>query len=451
MAYFYDAMHFNNGGAARISGVVRGPFVPLSREYLPDPRARMVRRHVGRSPMLTLYDRIASTVALGILVTWLVIIAIGMGPLVTPDAGPYSLMARALVAGHYNPLTYLAQNSSTAGIDHPVWVPFYLTYIYVFALAQSAFGDNWPAPLVAFNVIVQSLTAALLLHLVWWTTTSRIAVVVTFAALLVLVDFHQWVAMTQSDPLFVLLGLVAVMAVLRATLAQSGPETTIWWAVGLTTLLLAVFTRPAWPPLIMAVGAAAGAARLVVASQPVLRAWILTGAVGAVGALLAGAKVYTDPTVLPDGALRDLVVFYGHDIKEGIVVLARPDTYVGPVTTTVGILGVMLARLVQFFAFAADGFSDRHRLVNIAGHVPLYVLALFGVGAAVGRRLPSAARAMAMVAIVWIVAVALYQAATLVDFDWRYRAPVYPALIYLAALGAESLRRRERKWAAVHG
>ena len=45
----------------------------------------------------------------------------------------------------------------------------------------------------------------------------------------------------------------------------------------------------------------------------------------------------------------------------------------------------------------------------------------------------------ACIAISYIVIVDAYHAVTIVDFDWRYRAPVYWAIWLIASFGAEEI------------
>jgi hypothetical protein len=82
-----------------------------------------------------------------------------------------------------------------------------------------------------------------------------------------------------------------------------------------------------------------------------------------------------------------------------------------------------------------------HNAVNAAVFVPLYLLAAVALLNAFSARsrLPRAAREVAVLAALYVGAVALFQALTLVDFDWRYRLPAAPALIVLAALGSHVL------------
>jgi hypothetical protein len=95
-------------------------------------------------------------------------------------------------------------------------------------------------------------------------------------------------------------------------------------------------------------------------------------------------------------------------------------------------------RFVRFFQFTSVTFSRPHNLVNIAWFLSVYLLGIFGAARAFidgnERR-----RAFVLANLLWIFAVAWFHALTELDFDWRYRMPILPQCIGLAACGVERL------------
>ncbi len=395
-------------------------------------------------PMKT--TAIALGVGLGLGVAYLAF-GFWFGPIVTPDSLAYRSMAQALATLHYSPLRYLLDARNTAdglggmpGTSHTVLVQFYLTYIYVFAAAEAGFGPHWPQALVVLNAVAYAATGALVLLMLGQAQAGTLALWVAVAFLMSLFDFYQWVAMTQSDPLFILLSTAAVLLALWGCREGPTPTRTAAWSGTAVMLAAAALCRPAWPPVALAVAAVAvgawaynapteGAARL-------RYTWICAlGMVLVAVGLAAGIALLWNPQMLPPGALRDVATAYGAEVGSGAVVFQRPETYLRPNASIAGYTRVVLARAGYCFWFLADGYSPAHRLMTVAAHVPLYLLAV--VGAATTLRGNSRfAAAAGFASIAWIVATALYHALTLLDFDWRYRAPTYPALIFLAAMGA---------------
>jgi hypothetical protein len=366
-----------------------------------------------------------------------VAVAIDIGPLVTNDAVVYSGLARAFAELNYNPIAFLRHGEEVAELDHPVAVPFYFAFVVVISAAQELFGASWATAVVAFNVVMQTIAAfAVLLTVV--AVSGPIAAWVAAALLAVLFDFNQWVGMTQPDPMFIAVSAIAVAAGLRAV--DSERPDRLWPVVtAVGACLLIVFVRPAWPPVIATMLVVVLLA-IVRGGKPFSRTAVLLGlgiaGLAAVLGMWAGAQIYFDLTILPGDIGARFVAMFRPDLVGGVVVISRPEMYIASADTAVGFLHVMALRVVYFFWFVADGFSPQHRLLNIVGHVPLYAFAVIGIAVTLLRTTSRRVQFAGLVAIVWVATTALYHAVTVLDFDWRYRAPTYFPIILLASIGA---------------
>lgn len=372
--------------------------------------------------------------------------AFAIGPINTPDGVRDSAYARALAVVGYDPLRYLNEAQQLSGFVQAVQMPFYLTYVYLLSGLIAVFGEGWAGALLVVNALAYTGVAALVLPTIARATNSAAAVAgaaILFAALF---DFLQWLAMTQSDPLFVALAATAFVATLQATGRPRGQGVYLWWMLAGGALGIAILSRPTWPPLAATIGIAA----LFAARPPrdIVRGGVLwTGALIllAFAALIAAAFAYRNAT-LPAGSLRDAIALYSSYMEQGVVVLARPEFNTPPPGSLLDRVHIMLVRIVYFFWFDADGLSAGHRLLNWIGHVPLYCLAAVGAAGFVRGFLPNRWAQMAALLSVWLILLtATFHSMMFVDFDWRYRAPVYPALILLAALGIDSLARSLRR------
>jgi len=205
-----------------------------------------------------------------------------------------------------------------------------------------------------------------------------------------------------------------------------------------------VATRPTWPPFAASVAvlflANIGGSQGLDGSAPALRRWAFLFAAASLGglALIAGAAViYLDPSILPDGTLREFAEHWRSTYADGVVVYDRPGTFLKPTLSWWGFARLEIARLGYFFWFLADGFSPAHRWLNIIIHIPLYSLALVGATVVVWRprTLSPVAVTAGLAALMYLLIVDVYHATTFLDFDWRYRAPAYPWIILLAAIG----------------
>jgi hypothetical protein len=79
--------------------------------------------------------------------------------------------------------------------------------------------------------------------------------------------------------------------------------------------------------------------------------------------------------------------------------------------------------------------------VALVYYLPLYALMLLGIGDGL-RSGDRRRRALVHTALLWLVAMDIFCAVTNLDYDWRYRLPLMPQIILLAACGFEAITRR---------
>ena len=388
-------------------------------------------------------------VAIAGLGAYFLVFALVYGPIITPDGARDVEYARHLAALGYDPFAYVAYTEAHEG-SHVAPKASYLLYIYLLAALDSVFGASWPRALTLFNVLAQTAFAASTVAIALRAAPSRLTLAAMVAFFLCGFEQLQWVAMTQSDPLFLAVSASALLlACASATQKHSGKRMVGWAATAGLVLLLALI-RPTWPPIAAAAAAVAWLAPALRAEPAAARAAFLrlsaAGTAFGVLLLLVAAALYDDPTHMPVPALQAALTKWRAYFVEGAVVLARPETFLDVRPTTFGIASVMFVRLAAFFRFWADGFSTVHQAANVVFHVPLYVFAAIGCWVSVRSpaQLSQFALAAAMASLWWIASVDLFHAATMLDFDWRYRAPAYVALLLLAAVGLHALAANAR-------
>ena len=168
--------------------------------------------------------------------------------------------------------------------------------------------------------------------------------------------------------------------------------------------------------------------------------WITFGA-GVLVGLLAHAWIFQDVRRWPFFFSRAKLTEYAEREHHGEVVYDRPETYHRPPVTMADHVAIEVDRFFRFFQATSSTYSRRHNLVAGVYYTPLYLLALFGIidafrgGDDVRRRAVHAT-------LLWIVSVAAFSAMTILDFDFRYRLPLMPQIILLAALGFDASLRR---------
>jgi hypothetical protein len=101
-------------------------------------------------------------------------------------------------------------------------------------------------------------------------------------------------------------------------------------------------------------------------------------------------------------------------------------------------------------------YSRAHTVINMAFFVPAYGLT---IAAVMNRhRLPAPQRRAVVALVLFLLSVAVFHALLQIEYDHRYRLPALPALVILAAIGLESVRRLQTpassargKWRATAG
>jgi len=368
-----------------------------------------------------------------------------LGPHMANDSRWYSDAADHLIAYGFNYRTYLERTDSS--------IPplFYLSFVTLLAVCKKLFGDYWQYGVLAMHLVADSLVGAQLVSLVRRLTRISSAAWVALVLYLVCFDIFNWSRQMLSDATFLLVSF-SIFFLIAGAFLRDQPGRPWGHQVGVAVLLLlALVSRPTSLVLCLPV---AGTAilwwrRRATPDQPLqLHPGVLgTFALLAVAATLAYASVMQNIRLWPWPALSDLLrlPYYSGLYSQGEVVSARLYTYLPPPATLLDYVAISATRFFYFFAFFLPyGFSPGHNLIMAIFFVPTYALAVVGLYGFIRRRAGLDGRGEAVVAIsvAFIVTFAFFHAHTEVDFDWRYRLPIIPHLILLAAVGVATWRER---------
>lgn len=314
-----------------------------------------------------------------------------------------------------------------------------LTLPSLLIVARESAPEHWPYLIVFVNVICLAAGAGLLVATVRMVTQSALA---ALAALLLYVmgyDVIAWLRYVLTDNIFVLT-TTAVFYLLVRGIVQDGPS--LRRRTGLALALFACFiTRAAGAVLLPVVLFAEWWSHREPPRGRLGRVapWLLLLAI-ALGGMFVRAYVFADLRRWPTEFLRPALETYAVREKRGEVVYDRAEARRTPPRSTIDHVVIEADRFVRFFQFTTAGFSRMHNRVNTAYYIPLYLLAI--VGLLDGLRRDATRRKVVAVTALWILSVAWLHALTVLDFDWRYRLPVMPMLIMLAACGVEAVLRR---------
>lgn len=360
-------------------------------------------------------------------------LALSTGPILAPDSAAYSRGAERLIATGLDFPELVAAASTT----YPAVL--YSLFLMLVVVLKLLFGTAWPAALIAVNVLALAGTAALVVRGSSIATGSASA---AWAALLLFVacfDLLRWGAFALSDATFIFVSFAVFALAADRIVHRAGS-----WAPVFTLACVAAFYRP---PGVVLLPAAAWAWFLARSSPGTLRRVATGAAAAACGAgTVVFAWVMQQPERWPLPVLAETVEATATRYAAGEVVYARTETFHEPPRSLADFVSITADRLAHFFAFSASDFSLGHILANGAFFLPAYALAALAlVGRTTGQGgFSSGQRDVLLAAAAFIFLTAWFHALLQVDFDWRYRAPILPHLILLAAAGVTVLLRRMR-------
>lgn len=305
-------------------------------------------------------------------------------------------------------------------------------YLVLLAAARAIAPVEWPTLMVVLNVACSGVLALLLVDLTTRACRSSLA---SWTALFLYAgcfELFRWMAFVVTDLPFALAAFVPFYYVGRRLIDPSEPFRP--FALSLS-LLVASFTRP---PGAVLIPLTVFAERSLVRGRPRRRAAIAAILMTAVAALMVRTLVVHDPHLWPSEFAKPKIEQFAAKEKRGEVVFGRKETMRTPPQSRMDHVIVVGDRFARFFQVTSTAYSRSHNLVNALYFLPLYGLGLIGIVRA--RRSGDRARQRLVIAIVvWLSTVAWFYALTILDSEWRYRAPFMPQFILLAACGVDAL------------
>jgi multisubunit Na+/H+ antiporter MnhF subunit len=361
--------------------------------------------------------------------------------------GLFTLVAGVTLAPDSQAYAYWSARLVESGFDYPRLIEeasggfpaiLYALFGTLLAVLRLAFGNEWAGALVALNFLSHVALGLLVVRLAARLTGGGLAAWGALFLFLICFDLLMWVPFVLSDATFAFLAfLIFSLASARILGSAKG------WLAVLAPAAAGIFYRPtgmvlipdlAWAIFLSKTGSRAIRRGPVLA---VLAAVIVVAAV-------VFAWIVQDPSRWPLDALSAAFRNTAADYALGEVVSARHETYHALPAALTDFLLISADRFAHFFAVGAAAYSRKHWLVELAFFLPCYFLAGWLALALWRGRTSFAApeRKVFLAAFGALLSYAVFHALVQVDFDWRYRTPILPHLILLAAGGLADLARR---------
>lgn len=364
--------------------------------------------HIGKIPV-----DIAASVLIGAL---LALINLRYALILSPDSSTYIRWADLLIGHRFNLLAYYDDNQF---VSSPV---FYTLPVGIIALLKVAIGVHWERIFFAINILALIATIEIFRRSARLLGISALAVAGTLP-LFSFTDFILWPHYLLTDTIFAALVMASVYATLLTICNKKG------FLIPIVYCALLFLARPSSPPFVFAILLFLVVCRFYFFAIGTVRLLVFLFFM-----LLATAFIYgyVFEILLSRPSGSEQLMFIGQMIRKGIVIHDRPDTFVAWNPTVFNIARIFLLRIVTYFSPYASTYSAGHIFANcvVLLSVMAGLFAWIGSSAECGENMRKGAHFV----LITTLCVAMFHAATLIDFDWRYRFPVIaPMFIFVAA------------------
>lgn len=360
------------------------------------------------------------------------------GPQAGVDTALYSRWADLLIAHGFNLSSYLQEQS--------FYIPpfLYLGWIVVVAGLKSMLGASWMTAIVFLNWLSFGVGSYAVLNASRRTTGAAAGVMLAAFLFVTAGDLLIFIPFVLSDLIFWGMASVTLAAGCRLATAEPGDDRALPAAVtGTLLVVFALIFRPTGLPL-LAFWAVALVSWFARGPFDQFRTAVIATAAGLALATIAWhAAIVTDPRAWPFAQRPEIFSVLAQEYGAGLLVVTPESTLrVEPALTWFGAIRLTMQKMIYFVAPWQPSYSRAHTLINLAFFLPAYSLT---IAAIVNRdRLTKPQRRAAVILMLFVLSVAVFHALLQLDYDHRYRLPALPALIMLAAIGLESLRRPGR-------
>ena len=354
------------------------------------------------------------------------------------DTGLYSIWGDKLIQYRFNVASFLNQND--------FYIPpfLYLGWITLVAVLKSVAGASWMKAVVFLNWLALGSGAYAILSAVRQTTASAAGLLLTVILFAVAGDLLIFSPFVLSDLIFWGMATVTLAAGCLLAVAEPDRDRLGRFVAAVSALvLIALFFRPGGLTLIIfwAVTLLGHFARRTFdrLAMPIAGAVVIL----AVLAVAWHAAIMVDPSSWPFTRLRPYFAVLSEGYRSGVLVDApESDLMVAPAVTWIGAMRLTTEKLLYFLTPWLPSYSRAHTLMNLAFFVPAYGLT---IAAVMNRsRLSEPQRRATLILMLFVISASVSHALIQLDYDHRYRLPMLSALMMLAAIGLESIRRPER-------
>jgi hypothetical protein len=353
----------------------------------------------------------------------------------------WSPLADILLKHKFNIFAALNDATEIRSISIP-----YIAWISVIALCKLLFGSYWGVGVIVLNLLAGIFIAILILKVTWNSTKKPICVIFAGLAFALCYDVLQWIPVVLSEILFTSICFPVFFLIINIYQQPSEPKKRF---AGILVLLgVIIFFRPSSPPLLVfAIVSLSMVFFLDLRKADEFKRYATIFWISLCACLTIPSIIFFHSYFMlhvdkwPFPFFKDLAYYTSAGFRIGVVQHGRLETYHFPPENILDNALIILHKLMVFFYIDTKLFSLKHSIINYIFYLPVYGLSIFALAQLFkNKNGPSSLRWWLIFSCAsYIFMVAFFHALIVVDYDWRFRLPCIPPLIFLAALGLDEL------------
>ncbi len=337
------------------------------------------------------------------------------------DSERYDAWARAIAD---QGLSYYANN-----LDKP----YYWGYATVVAIFRAIFGFDYP--LLIFQCLFSALSAVFIYKTAMLIFNSKPAALYSGIIYAMCHQTIYWCHVLYSDSIGLALEIICIyLFFLQKTQQKKQRVLTIVLLVICALMFMSIRTTSFITVAVLTAG---------LFSQLPKKPKKIIGLT--VCAVIVGALIYMFANSKGEHGLASRLDYYIDLFKSGTIVyggmdIDLPKSHFDSPVFALDIILVVLLRAVCFWGIALPFMEISEMIMNVINLVPLFILGFGGLIRAKKQKISGCVYFAAL-----IIATNIVQALSEVDFAYRYRIPIYPALIIPAGWFLHGLLKKTDK------
>ncbi|MDA8858555.1 hypothetical protein N9I48_01435 [Candidatus Pelagibacter sp.] len=345
------------------------------------------------------------------------------GFVMSPDSYWYSKEADNLIKLNFN-LYYLFKN------PHVIPSFFYTFPVLLISLSKLLFEVEWQIAFMTFNLILVFFSLILFTNSLLLLKVRPLVISLAIVLLTLSIDLLIWPRYILTDMLFSFLIIFSVYVIIKSIVKEKS-----YYFLLTLLMILMFFTKPTAPVFIFTTCIFILLIKNQINYTPRFIVLSILGLVIIIPIIFSTLHYLMEIYLINNNQVAFLLKY----ANKGIVVIARPETFIQPPITFVDNLYLYFIKIIIFFKPYAAKYSMIHTILNTF-HTFLIIFSII-IWSYLNESIKSINETFLFILLMSLM-VSAYHSFTIIDYDWRYRFPLILPLIMLFPISIEMLLRK---------